>query len=129
MLGERSDKQRLGRHVSLDQLASEPKLASSLTPDQRQQVLKACGAILTAMAAGTAAAPLQIDGTDHPGHVELLTVEELARRLGLKPATIYERIGRLDERHGVVRIGVKCTRINWLIFWAKLQAGEITWRK
>jgi hypothetical protein len=82
------------------------------------------------MAAGTTTLDgLQISGTaGKVPDVELLTTEELARRLGLKTATISNRIGRLDERHGVVRIDAKFTRINWPVFWAKLQAGEITWR-
>jgi hypothetical protein len=129
-LDERRDKRRLVGQVSLDQLASDPKLATSLTPDQRRQVLRVCGAILSAMAAGTGAtAALQIDGANDPGVVELLTPEELARRLGLKVTTIYERLARLDEQHGVVRIGPKCTRINWPVFLAKLRAGEIDWRR
>jgi DNA-binding MarR family transcriptional regulator len=83
------------------------------------------------MAAGAnGTAPLESKAAvDDTGDPELLTTEELARRLGLTPATISNRIGRLDKRHGVVRIDAKYTRINWPVFWAKLQAGEITWRK
>jgi hypothetical protein len=81
------------------------------------------------MAEGTATmAGLQINSAASLFDVELLTTEELAWRLGLKPATISNRIGQLDERHGVVRIDAKFTRINWPVFWAKLQVGEITWR-
>jgi hypothetical protein len=127
---KRVDNPRSARQVSLDQLVWEPKLVAALTPDQRRQVLEACGAILSAMAAGTTTLDSsQINrGAAKALGVELLTTEELARRLGLKPATISNRIGRLDERHGVVRIDAKFTRINWPVFWAKLQAGEITWR-
>ncbi len=59
---------------------------------------------------------------------ELLTPEQLARRLQLAKATIYNHLGRWDEEDGVVRLGPRCTRINWAVFLARLMAGKITLR-
>jgi hypothetical protein len=35
------------------------------------------------------------------------------------------RLGRLGERDGVVRIGPRCTRINWPLFWQRLCEGKL----
>jgi hypothetical protein len=60
--------------------------------------------------------------------IDLITVAEVARRLGLAIGTVYNRIGRLDEQDGVVRWGSKCTRINWTVFYGRLSSGQISMR-
>ena len=60
-----------------------------------------------------------------PAAGDLITPRELALRLKLSLGTINNHLGSMDARRGVVRFGGKCTRINWPVFWAKLQAGEI----
>jgi hypothetical protein len=62
------------------------------------------------------------------GDVDIITPEELARRLKLSIGTVYNRLGQLGRECGVVRLGPKCTRINWPIFWARLCDGEIAFR-
>jgi hypothetical protein len=60
--------------------------------------------------------------------LDIITPEELARRLKLSVGTVYNRLGQLGRECGVVRLGPKCTRINWPIFWARLCEGEINFR-
>jgi len=57
---------------------------------------------------------------------DLITPEQLAAKLQLKIGTIYNRLAHLDREHGVHHLSSKCTRIDWLVFWSKLKAGEIT---
>ena len=56
---------------------------------------------------------------------EILTAEELAGRLKISVGTVYNRLGKLGERDGVVRIGPRCTRINWPLFWQRLCEGKL----
>ncbi len=63
-----------------------------------------------------------------PAAEDLITPRELALRLRLSLGTINNHLGSMDARWGVVRFGGKCTRINWPVFWAKLEAGEINMR-
>jgi hypothetical protein len=63
-----------------------------------------------------------------PTAEDLITPRELALRLRLSLGTINNHLGSMDARCGVVRFGGKCTRINWPVFWAKLEAGEINIR-
>lgn len=60
---------------------------------------------------------------------DFISPKQLAKRLGLATQTIYTRIGRWDERHGVVRLGSKITLINWPVFCAKLMKGEVPGEK
>lgn len=130
LLVERRDKQRLGDPVSLDRLAWDPRLAATLTADERRRVLRTCSAILSALAAGTEAVqPGPNDRDSNASDDELLTPEQVAQRLGIKLGTLYERLAPLGESHGVIRVGRKCTRIRWQLFLPKLQAGEIVWRR
>lgn len=130
MLGDGRDKRRLGDPVSLDRLAWDPRLAATLTSDERRRVLRACSSILSALAAGTEAVPPAPNDRDSDASDdELLTPEQAAQRLGIKLGTLYERLARLDESQGVIRVGRKCTRVRWQLFWAKLQTGEIEWRR
>jgi hypothetical protein len=61
-------------------------------------------------------------------NLDIITPEELARRLKLRVGTIYNRLGQLGRESGVVRLGPKCTRINWPVFWARLCDGQIDFR-
>jgi len=60
--------------------------------------------------------------------LDIITPEELARRLKLRVGTIYNRLGQLGRESGVARLGPKCTRINWPVFWAPLCDGQIDFR-
>ena len=124
MSESRKPSESFARQVSLDRLAWDAKFAASLTADERRRVVKACASILAAVAEETdGALPTRADTDD-----ELATPEQVAQRLRVKLGTLYEKLAPLDERHGVIRIGKKCTRIRWSVFWAKIQAGEIVWR-
>ena len=113
------------RQLSLDRLAWDAELAASLTVDERRRVVKACASILAAVAEETdGARPAGTDTED-----ELVTPEQAAQRLRIKVGTLYERLAPLGEDDGVIRVGRKCTRIRWKVFWVKLQAGEIVWRR
>lgn len=115
-----ADNPSFRRHVSLDQLAWEPQLAATLTPGERRRVLRACSAILSALAMGTETVPPTLsDGYGNAGDDELLTPEQAAQRLGIQLGTLYERLAPLDESHGVIRVGRKCTRIRWQLFLGK----------
>jgi hypothetical protein len=59
---------------------------------------------------------------------ELLTPEQLAQRLQLAKSTVYNHLGQWDEKDGVVRLGPRCTRINWPVFFERLMAGKISLR-
>jgi hypothetical protein len=60
--------------------------------------------------------------------LDIITPEELARRLKLRVGTIYNRLGQLGRESGVVRLGPKCTRKDWPVFWARLCDGQIDFR-
>jgi hypothetical protein len=62
---------------------------------------------------------------EDPLLVDLITPEDLAERLKISVGTVYNRLGRLSQRDGVVRIGSKCTRINWPVFWQRLCEGKL----
>jgi hypothetical protein len=62
---------------------------------------------------------------ESPQAADIITPEDLAERLKLSVGTVYNRLGKLGERDGVVRIGPKCTRINWPLFWQRLCEGKL----
>jgi hypothetical protein len=57
--------------------------------------------------------------------VDIITPEDLAERLKLSVGTVYNRLGKLSEKDGVVRMGPRCTRINWPLFWQRLCEGKL----
>ena len=78
------------RRISLDRLAWDPRLAATLTPNERRRILRACSPILSALAAGTEAVQPALN--DHDGDAsedELLTPKQAAQRLGIKLGTLY----------------------------------------
>jgi hypothetical protein len=60
-----------------------------------------------------------------PQTEDLITPEDLAARLKLSVGTVYNRLGKLGPRDGVVRVGPRCTRINWPVFWQRLYEGKL----
>lgn len=56
---------------------------------------------------------------------ELLTPAELAKKLKVTRATVYNHLGHWGPAEGVVRLGPRCTRIDWPTFWQCLAAGKI----
>lgn len=59
-------------------------------------------------------------------NAELLTPAELAKRLKVTRATVYNHLGHWGPSEGVVRLGSRCTRIDWPTFWQRLMAGKIS---
>jgi hypothetical protein len=62
---------------------------------------------------------------ESPQAADIITPEDLADRLKLSVGTVYNRLGRLSEKDGVVRMGPRCTRINWPLFWQRLCDGKL----
>jgi hypothetical protein len=60
-----------------------------------------------------------------PQFMDIITPEDLAKRLKLSVGTVYNRLGKLSEKDGVVRMGPRCTRINWPLFWQRLCEGKL----
>jgi hypothetical protein len=60
------------------------------------------------------------------GHI--LTVEELAAVLKLRPKTIYNHIsaGRLTREDGVIHLNERCVRIVWRVFEQRMLEGKIS---
>jgi hypothetical protein len=63
-----------------------------------------------------------------PAASDLITPDQLATRLQVSVGTIYNRIGHWGVDDGVVRLGPRCTRINWPVFWQRLLDGKIVFR-
>jgi len=76
--------------VSLDAIVDNPAKVALLTPDERNAAIMRCAALLAALSA-LAPAPLGSTPTAAP---RCLTVLEVAERLGLKPAYVYELVRR-----------------------------------
>ena len=59
---------------------------------------------------------------------EILTVEELAAILKLRPKTIYNHIsaGRLTRDDGVIHLNGRCVRIVWRVFEQRMLEGKIS---
>jgi hypothetical protein len=88
-----------------------------------------CFAVILVMSAITVETPASVETTNsvaNPGdaaqadHGDLITLPELAKILKQSPGTIYDKIGRLGQEDGVLRIGCNCTRINKTLFLARL---------
>jgi hypothetical protein len=60
-----------------------------------------------------------------PTQAEMLTPAELAKRLKITRATVYNHLGRWGVKEGVLRLGPRCTRIDWPTFLARWRAGKI----
>ncbi len=76
--------------VSLDAIADDPPAAAVLTPEERNTALTRCAAVLSALSTSMPT-PREITATAVP---RCLTVREVAERLGLKPAYIYDLVRR-----------------------------------
>jgi hypothetical protein len=59
---------------------------------------------------------------------DLLTPEQLSKRLQLSLASVYNKLGQLTEEDGVLRLGPRCTRIEWTTFMDRLRKGKIKFR-
>ena len=66
-----------------------------------------------------------MDEQTSPQLMDIITPEDFAERLKLSIGTVYNRLGRLSEKDGVVRMGPRCTRINWPLFWRRLCEGKL----
>lgn len=56
---------------------------------------------------------------------ELLTPDELAKRLKVARGTVYNHLGHWGPDDGVVRLGPRCTRIDWDVFYRRMREGKI----
>jgi hypothetical protein len=59
---------------------------------------------------------------------QVLTVEQLATLLKLRPKTIYNHIsaGRLTREDGVIHLNGRCVRIIWRVFEQRMLEGKIS---
>jgi hypothetical protein len=55
---------------------------------------------------------------------ELLTPQQLAKRLHMTLAAVYRRLGCCNESDGVLRISTRMTRIDWDTFYQRLRSRE-----
>jgi hypothetical protein len=55
---------------------------------------------------------------------ELLTPQQLAKRLHMTLAAVYRRLSCCDESDGVLRISTRATRIDWGVFYQRLRRRE-----
>jgi hypothetical protein len=68
--------------------------------------------------------------SDEPtGAVEFLTPDQLAKRLQVGRNTIYKYLAQLGPEDGVVKLGPKSTRIDWVCFRTRLFTGKIRFSK
>jgi hypothetical protein len=67
-----------------------------------------------------------IEEFDRQIRENIITVGEAAKRISLRPKTLYCWIekGTLRVEHGLLRLGGKSIRIDWAIFKACLDRGE-----
>jgi hypothetical protein len=58
----------------------------------------------------------------------ILTVDDLAALLKLRPKTIYNHIsaGRLTRDDGVCHLNERCVRVVWTLFLRRMLAGKIS---
>jgi hypothetical protein len=65
---------------------------------------------------------------ERPEAVEMLTPDQLAKRLQVGRNTIYKYLAQLGPEDGVVRFG-KSLRIDWVVFRDGLLTGKIRFDK
>lgn len=75
---------------TLEDLAREPMLAASLTPDVRLALAMRCAGVMTALQLTATVAPVVVSADD-----ELLGIEEFAEVIGVSRSWIEKNIGRL----------------------------------
>lgn len=100
----------------LDDLAENPALAASLSPDERQRLLQQCAALIIALAVAPAPSK-EPKRRSSPVNEVYLTVEEAATRIRRAPSTLYHWIasGKLKEETGLCRVQGQ-PLIEWPVF-------------
>jgi hypothetical protein len=105
------------------------------TSNHKKQIVKSSCRLVIDPCLGAYLRPLADARFEFVGNVEdidrlarenIITVAEAAKRISLKPKTLYCWIekGLLRVEHGLLRIGGKVLRIDWAIFKACLDRGE-----
>jgi hypothetical protein len=103
--------------------------------NHKKQLVKSSCSLLIDPCAGAYLRPLADTQFEFVGTIadvqreareNIITVAEAAKRISLKPKTLYCWIekGMLRVEHGLLRIGGKSLRIDWATFKACIDRGE-----
>jgi hypothetical protein len=103
--------------------------------NHKKQIVKSSCRLVIDPCAGVYLRPLADARFELVGNIEefdrqirenIITVGEAAKRISLRPKTLYCWIekGTLRVEHGLLRLGGKSIRIDWAIFKACLDRGE-----
>jgi hypothetical protein len=103
--------------------------------NHKKQIVKSVCRLVIDPCAGAYLRPLpdarfefvgNVEDIDRQARENIITVAEAAKRISLRPKTLYCWIekGVLRVEHGLLRLGGKSLRIDWAIFKACIDRGE-----